>query len=997
MNSDDARFCSGCGAALAESERMREQRKIVTVLFCDLVGSTALGESTDPEALRTRMRRYFDDLRMIVERHGGAVEKFVGDAVMAVFGIPVSHEDDALRAVRAAAEMGVAVREHELDARIGINTGEVVVGGEGETLVTGDAVNVAARLEQAAAPGEALIGAETRLLVRDAVRVEAVEPLSLKGKREPVEAFRLLEVLGAAEALARHPDAPLVGRERERERLWRDFEDAVTERTCRLVTLLGPAGIGKSRLVAEFLERAGGEADILRGRCLPYGEGITYWPLVEILVGIGVDPDSIIASSPEETRVTFRRLLEARALERAQVVVVDDLQWAESTLIDLVEHVADFSRDAPILLLCVARTELLERRPGWGGGKLNSTSVLLGPLGEAQCGELIAHRLGSSPLDEATRERIVAASEGNPLYVEEMLAMVRERGLPEDVVVPPTIHALLQARLDLLDGDERVVIEHAAVEGQVFHRGSLGALASERLSTELDLHLSSLVRMELIRPERSLLPGEEAFCFRHLLIRDAAYAGMPKELRAELHERFAEWLEHAAAGSTFDLDELLGYHLEQAYRLLEELGRVGEAERELAARAAARLLAAGRASLGRAHVAAAAGLLQRGTDLLAAEDPRRLEALPELGLALVRRGEFERAEGLLRQAIDGARAIGDERTDSRARLALNSLRTRNDPEASVETSSPRPSRSPRRWNASATSRPWPSVPRIGMCRFQLGRAGEGETDLERAAELARLAEDSAAEHASLNARLRPIALGPTHAVRGCRILRHASRAPSNERGDRAHALQVRALFAAMRGDSSEPYLQLGGRGVDRGVRPHAARASTRWTSDSRRRSPVTSTAAERELRGARPARRDRRHRRSEHAGRPARPTSASAAATTTPATRRREPRDRGGRRSRRTAALARRSRAGPRAPRRARAGAQRLRARQSRSSSRSTSSAEGGRLRRARRGARTSAGESTRRLRPSSARSRSTSRRATSSRPRARARVLDELRAARRS
>jgi class 3 adenylate cyclase len=288
---------------------MREQRKVVTILFCDLVGSTALGESTDPEALRARLQRYFQDLRAVLERHGGSVEKFAGDAVMAVFGIPVSHEDDALRAVRAAAEMREAIVAHGLEARIGVNTGEVVVGGEGETLVTGDAVNVAARLEQAAAAGEILIGGETRALVRDAVHVDAVEPLELKGKAARVEAFRLVGVISDAAPLARHLDTPLVGRERERQRLWRDYEDAVADRTCRLFTLLGPAGIGKSRLVADFLDRVGDSADVLRGRCLSYGEGITYWPLVEILISTGVEPESIIGTSPPETQLAFRRLL----------------------------------------------------------------------------------------------------------------------------------------------------------------------------------------------------------------------------------------------------------------------------------------------------------------------------------------------------------------------------------------------------------------------------------------------------------------------------------------------------------------------------------------------------------------------------------------------------------------------------------------------------------------------------------------------------------------
>ena len=391
---------------------MREQRKVVTVLFCDLVGSTALGESADPEVVRARMRRYFEDLRVILERHGGTVEKFVGDAVMAVFGTPTAHEDDALRAVRAAWEMRDAIAEHELEARIGINTGEVVVGGEGETLVTGDAVNVAARLEQSAPDGEVLIGAETRLLVRDAVVVEPLAPLELKGKSAPVDAYRLVDVVGDASSIARNLTATLVGRERERQRLWRAFEDAVADRTCQLFTLLGPAGIGKSRLVADFLERVGGAADVLRGRCLSYGEGITYWPLVEMLVPLGIDPESVVASMPEETRVAFRRLLESRAADRPQVVVIDDFQWAEPVFVDLVEHVADLSRNAPIFFLCVARTELLDVRPDWGGGKLNATSLLLEPLSPDACDDLIGNLLGEIELDADTRDRIAAASGG---------------------------------------------------------------------------------------------------------------------------------------------------------------------------------------------------------------------------------------------------------------------------------------------------------------------------------------------------------------------------------------------------------------------------------------------------------------------------------------------------------------------------------------------------------------------------------------------------------
>ncbi len=661
-NPGDARFCSGCGNPLAAPEVAREQRKVVTVLFCDLVGSTALGESTDPEALRTRMRRYFEDLRAIVERHGGTVEKFVGDAVMAVFGIPVSHEDDALRAVRAASEMRAAISEHGLEARIGVNTGEVVVGGEGETLVTGDAVNVAARLEQAAQPGEALIGAETRLLVRDAVRVEPVEPLVLKGKSEPVEAFRLLEVLPDADALARHPETPLVGRERERQRLWRDYEDAVADRTCRLFTLLGPAGIGKSRLVADFLERVGDSAATLRGRCLPYGEGITYWPLVEILIAIGVEPESVIATSPPETQLAFRRLLEARAAERPQVVVIDDLQWAEPVFIDLVEHVADLSRDAPIFLLCVARTELLDVRPGWGGGKVNATSLLLEPLGADECVELMERLVVGAPLDAELCERITVASAGNPLFVEEMLAMVREHGGDGEIAVPPTIHALLQARIDSLEGDVRVVMERGAVEGEVFHRGAVAELSPGPVREGVESHLATLVRKELIRSTAPTFPEDEGFRFRHLLIRDAAYESLPKATRAELHERFADWL------STHDLvesDEIVGYHLEQARRYRAELDADDPALSALSARAAEHLAVAGKGALDRGDFNAGRGLLRRATVVLPPGDERRLAIAPELSAALRESGDHAEADVVLVEA----RGASDPVT--RALVALN--------------------------------------------------------------------------------------------------------------------------------------------------------------------------------------------------------------------------------------------------------------------------------------------------------------------------------------
>ena len=371
-------------------------RKTVTIVFCDVTGSTALGESTDPEAVRGLLVRYFDRMKGIIEAHGGAVEKFIGDAVMAVFGVPVLHEDDALRAVRAALEMRDALPEVGVQARIGVNTGEVVTG-TAERLATGDAVNVAARLEQAALPGEVLLGAQTVQLVRDAVEVEAVEPLQLKGKAEPVQAYRLLELTGR-ESGARRLEGAFVGRDRERRLLREAFDLAVSDQACHLFTMLGVAGVGKSRLAAEFLH--GVDATVVRGRCLSYGDGITYWPVVEVVKQLRpeereLQPNvarplrvllgSSEPASAEEIAFAVRKLLEEAASERPLVVVWDDLHWAEPTFLDLIEHVADWSRAAPILLLCMARPELLDARTGWAGGKLHATTVLVEPLGREAC------------------------------------------------------------------------------------------------------------------------------------------------------------------------------------------------------------------------------------------------------------------------------------------------------------------------------------------------------------------------------------------------------------------------------------------------------------------------------------------------------------------------------------------------------------------------------------------------------------------------------------
>jgi class 3 adenylate cyclase/tetratricopeptide (TPR) repeat protein len=667
---EGAKFCPECGASVAPAAAPREQRKTVTVLFCDVAGSTALGESTDPEALRALLARYFDRMKEIVERHGGSVEKFVGDAVMAVFGVPVVHEDDALRACRAAVEMRDALPELGIRGRIGVNTGEVVTGTE-ERLATGDAVNVAARLEQAAEPGEVLIGAETVGLVRDAVELGEERQLELKGKSAPVAAHPLL---AAAGEVSRRSDVPIVGRERERRTLDEAWERVRSERSCHLFTVLGAAGVGKSRLTAEFLRSLAG-APVVRGRCLSYGEGITYWPVVEIVLQLGRRPSdtraaaaiaSLLGESDEpatadEIAWAFRKLLE----ESAPVVCVfDDLHWAEPTFLDLVDHVADWSRDAPILLVCIARPELLDRRPTWAGGKLNATTVLLEPLSAEETDELIERLLGDAELDEALLTRIRETAEGNPLFVEQMLAMVAES--PNgDVVVPPTIQALLAARLDQLDASERGVLERGAVEGKIFHRGGVEALAPDE--PDVPTKLMALVRKELVRPDRAQFAGDDAFRFRHLLIRDAAYDGLPKAARAELHERFAAWLETHGT-DLVELDEILGYHFEQAYNYRSELGLAGEDTEVLARAAFERLAAAGERAFARFDDSGAVTLLGRALRLLPPGD-RPMEIVVMLARGRFHVGGLATALAELEEVIAQAQETGDHGRELRARLA----------------------------------------------------------------------------------------------------------------------------------------------------------------------------------------------------------------------------------------------------------------------------------------------------------------------------------------
>jgi class 3 adenylate cyclase/tetratricopeptide (TPR) repeat protein len=722
QNADDARFCSGCAAPLvAEPTAPRAVRKTVTLVFCDMVDSTPLGERLDSESLRRVLARWHQSMRTALERYGGTVEKFVGDAVMAVFGLPVAHEDDALRATRAAADMRVALaainaeleREYgvEIKVRTAVHTGDVVAG-DGETLVTGDAVNVAARLEQNAKAGEILLGEQTAHLLGEAALVEPVPELALKGKAQPVSAWRLVSVLPDVPAFTRPIATPFVGRRGELAALEAAFERAAVGPRCELVTVLGAPGIGKSRLMREAVASVGERARVLIGRCLPYGEGITYWPLIEIVKQIaGQEPQSRIAElvrgdesaelvaelvaaavgaserggSTDETHWAIRTLLEAVARDHPLVVVLEDLHWAEPTFLDLVEYIAGFSRGRPILLLGSARPELLETRPTWATPGPNAELLLLEPLTKPEVEALVDALLEARALPEHLRARVLEAAEGNPLFVEQLLALQAEDGGADgELAVPPTLRALLAARIDRLEPAERAVLERAAVEGRGFHRGAIAELLPTGERAAVGACLLALVRKELIRPDRSEFPGDDGFRFAHMLIRDSAYDSTPKELRAELHVRYAYWLEAKVGDRIREYEEILGYHLEQACRHRRELAPADEQTLALARQAAALLASAGRRALARADAPAAAALLSRAVALLPEGDADGRRLLPDLGRALYLCGDFGGGIGVLDEAIERAEAAGDRRTRSYALLLRGDARTNIEPEFTAE-------------------------------------------------------------------------------------------------------------------------------------------------------------------------------------------------------------------------------------------------------------------------------------------------------------------------
>jgi class 3 adenylate cyclase/tetratricopeptide (TPR) repeat protein len=685
-------------------------RRTVSVVFADVTASTALAERLDPESFHEVLDQYCATCTSAVERHGGRVAKFIGDAVVGVFGLPTVHEDDALRAVRAALEIRSAVadlsktltveRGIELSCAVGVNTGEVFAApgaAAQEQYPAGDTFYVAARLQQMANGGEILIGEQTHAFVDHAVRTESLGPTALKGRTARVSAFRAIELRPQDDAALPAPATPFVGRDAELRELRRLLATVRETSTCQICTIVGPPGIGKSRLMREL--RAGvGETTAVLGRCVAYGQGVTYRPLADIVRGLGDgDPRSTLlrllhdderadvvtsrvlgaigpaegAVPPGETSWAVRRLFEALARKRPLIAVFEDLHWAEPTLLDLLEYVAESATGLPILLLCSARPELLEHRPGWAD-QPNHRLLDLEPLPTADASKLAAE-LAAEKLREPALARIVERAEGNPLFLEQLVAVQQEYG--QEATLPPSIRAVLAARIDALEPSERLVVECASVEGRSFHIAAVVELLPERERSAAAATLESLVRRRLIQPDSVEAAGGDAFRFAHALVREAAYEGLPKRLRAEYHERIGDWL--ATRGG--ETDEIVGYHLEQALRHWGDLGFLGPRTPDIGRDAATRLDSAARGALQRGDLAGAVGLLERSASLLPPDDVARIELLTRLGAVLFEGGRLAAADRVLDEAADAAGRFDERSLEARLRVERQFVRIHRDP------------------------------------------------------------------------------------------------------------------------------------------------------------------------------------------------------------------------------------------------------------------------------------------------------------------------------
>jgi class 3 adenylate cyclase/DNA-binding SARP family transcriptional activator len=809
-----------------ESAAPRSARRLVSIVFADLVGSTGLGERLDPESMHNLLDRYSDACSAVIERHGGTVEGFIGDAVVGVFGLAELHEDDALRAVRAAVELREAGRalsaelERErgvtIAMKLGVESGEVFVsaGTRRSSFAAGDAFNVASRLEGSASEGQILLGENTHRLVGDVVRAQRMEPLALRGRSAKVQAWRLLELETEDPARLLSSETPFVGRERELEELHAAFTQAEAMRDCRAMTVVGPPGIGKSRLVQELVAALDEQATVVVGRCPSYGDGVTYRPLAEIVRQVGgSDPreriDELLggeervarlvlgaiglSQAPAQTEETFwavRRLLEHLAGDQPLVVVMEDVHWAEPTLLDLLDYLVAFSSGHPILLVCLARPEFLEIRPGWVSPLPNRSLLVLDRLSDAHARALV-QQAGGDDLESARTASIVEMAEGNPLFLEQLVAVGAENGRS---ALPSTIQTVLAARIDHLEPGARAALEHGSVQGQAFYVGALAERLPEEDRADLATHLVSLVQRQLIRPDRSDLPGQDSFRFAHGLLRETAYQGLPKEWRADLHEHVAHWL-----GEWPDAqDETIGYHLGEAYRLLTELGRAGERERALAAAAAQRLASASDSAILRGDPPAAARLLERAESLLKCDEAARAELLPALGASLFEAGRMDDAARVLDQAVDQAPR---PRLQARAQVERELVRLETEPQVATERAEEvihaAMSVLEREQDDYGKCRAWLLR---GQLAWNAGRVGNADEAWREAAECADRAEDERELFEVIGWRAMAAAVGPTpvdEAIRRCREFRERVRTSPSAM---ASTLNPLALLHAMEGD-----------------------------------------------------------------------------------------------------------------------------------------------------------------------------------------------------
>jgi class 3 adenylate cyclase/tetratricopeptide (TPR) repeat protein len=738
-NADRARFCSSCGAPLGEAPAAGEERKVVSVLFVDLVGFTARSDRADPEDVQSTLRVYHDLLRREIERFGGTVEKFIGDAVMAVFGAPVAHEDDAERAVRASLRITDAIAELneerpdlDLAVRGAINTGEALVTlgarpERGEGFVTGDVVNIASRLQAVAPVGGVVVGELTHRATRPSIEYEELEPVAVKGKGDPVRIWRAVAARSRFGVdVEQGTRAPLIGREHELSLLQELYRRAVREQSPQLVTLSGEPGVGKTRLTWEFQGFIDDEPDLVywrQGRCLPYGEGITFWALGEIvkshagivendgpgragdklakaveavveqeaerdwirarlapLVGLGTEA---VSAEREESFAAWRSFLEAIAASRPFLMVIEDLHWADPAMLAFVEHLAEWASGVPLLVLCTARPELYDRERGWGGGKRNHTAVSLSPLSPDETARLIAALLDQAVLPAETQAALLGRASGNPLYAEEFIRMLIDRNIlvrrgstwelvggDEEIPVPESVHALIAARLDTLPAERKALLQDAAVIGKVFWAGALVEMGGGLDPREVREGLHELARKELLRPaRRPSIEGETEYAFWHLLIRDVAYGQIPRAARAEKHRAAAEWIERIAGERVADSAELLAYHYEQALQLARAAG--GD-DSELESHARRFLMLAGERGE-RLDTVKAVACYERALELTPPGHPDRVQVLLHAGRSSWGTGGQSQAEAWCREALEAARITGDALGEGEALAWLSKL------------------------------------------------------------------------------------------------------------------------------------------------------------------------------------------------------------------------------------------------------------------------------------------------------------------------------------